>query len=366
MHIVIDARIRRASTGRPVDRLLEYLQQLDKKNHYTVLVEIDDMWQPTAKNFFVQTCKYKRFSFNPIQQLSFSLQLYKLKPDLVHFTITGHQPIFYFGKQTTFTHDLTMFKYVRAGRLPGWAHALRMVGYRFLMWQSHRKAKQIIVPTEYVRDDVYKHYLFLRRKIIVTLEASEPPISVKPEALEGVNQPFILHVGSPFPHKNIERLVEAFETIVEKKPEMQLVLAGKREYYFKQLEKSVADSPARENIIFPGFVSDSQLKWLYQNASVYALPSLSEGFGLPGLEAMVHGCPLASSNFTCLPEVYGDAAAYFNPEDTIDIANTILKVIGSEKTRQRLIQNGYKQVKKYSWKKMTEQHLEVFKSVLDY
>src|SRR5690606_15944664 len=106
-------------------------------------------------------------------------------------------------------------------------------------------------------------------------------------------------------------------------PKLRLVLAGKKEYYFKQLQKNITDSSVREDIFLPGFVDDAELKWLYENAEMYVLPSLSEGFGLPGLEAMVHGAPVASSNATCLPEVYQDGALYFDPLDTDDMAAKI-------------------------------------------
>jgi len=363
MHIVIDARIRQASTGRPVDRLLEYLQPLDTKNNYTVLLEKDDHWKPAAKNFKTLACPYPIFSFNPLNQLTLSLFLYRLRPDLVHFTLTGQQPIFYFGKQTTFTHDLTMLRFVRAGRLPSWLHVVRMWGYRFLLWQSHRKARRIFVPTEYVRDDVYKNYLFTRRRIVVTLEAAEPPIAGPSKQPEVTPERFLLYVGSAFPHKNIERLIEAFGVLKVKNTGLKLVLAGKREYHSKQLEKSLKNHPYKEDIVFAGFVDEAELKWYYTHAAAYVFPSLSEGFGLPGLEAMAHGCPVASSNATCLPEVQKDAAEYFNPEDVNDIATVIQKLLNSPKRRQELIARGKKVAGSYSWKRMAEQTLAIFREL---
>ena len=91
-------------------------------------------------------------------------------------------------------------------------------------------------------------------------------------------------------------------------------------------------------------------------------PSYSEGFGLPPLEAMAHGCPVVSSSATCLPEVYGDAAVYFAPEDVQEMANRVSEVLEDRKLRSQLIDNGYKQVKKYSWRRMAEQTLEVYKN----
>lgn len=358
-HIVIDARIRRSSSGRYTDRLLEHLQNIDTETRYTVLVEPSDDWQPTAKNFKPLACKYKKFSLNPVQQISFARFLYKLKPTLVHFTMSGHQPLLYFGNQVTTTHDLTMYKFARAGRLPQWVHRLRMLGYRLLMWQAHRAAKQIIVPCEYVRDAVAKYHLFTNRKITVTYEASEPVLPGKAARPEKAPEDFILYVGSCFPHKNLRRLVEAAVAL-----NVTLVHAGKLEYYGKRLQRWVKNKGYENRVVFLGFVSDEELKWLYQNAKAYVFPSLSEGFGLPGLEAMVHGCPVVSSNATCLPEIYGDAAEYFDPLDTDAMAAAIQKVLSSDKRRTELIAAGKKQAGKYSWQRMAEQTLEVYQQVL--
>lgn len=365
-HIVIDARIRSSSTGRYADRLLEHLQQLDQTNRYTILLDPSDKWLPTAKNFEVKACVYKKFSFNLIDQLTFSRFIKALEPDLVHFTMTPQEPVFYSGKRVTTTHDLTMLRYARAGKLPEPIHKLRMLGYRFLLWHSHRVNQRIIVPTNFVKKDLSNYQPFTADKITVTLESSEPPLKVPSDPLAGVHQPFIMHVGSPFPHKNIERLIDAFSQLKETYPELQLVLAGKKEYYFEQLiNQKIADSKYSSDIIIPGFIEDSELKWLYENAECYTLPSLSEGFGLPGLEAMAHGTPLVSSNETCLPEVYGDAAEYFDPNDTDSLVEAVKLVLSDKKRADQLRHLGYKQIKKYSWQKMAEQTLAVYNQVIN-
>jgi len=363
-HIVIDARIRRASTGRPVARLLEHLQAVDSPYRYTILLETGDDWRPTKKNFSVAYSRFSMFSFNPINQFLSAKQLYCLRPDLVHFTMTPQQSVMFFGKQITFTHDLTMFKFTRAGRLPDWLHALRMQGYRFLMWQAHKKAAHVITPTQYVSDDVSKRYLFVNRKISVTLESSEPPLPGKAKAPATQPNEFIMYTGSAFPHKNLGRLVRAFCLLKEQHPDQKLVLVGKREYHSKQLEKWASTLGCFDDIIFTGFIPDQELKWYYENARAYVFPSLSEGFGLPGLEAMVHGCPVVSSDATCLPEVHGDAAIYFSPTDVQEMAAKIDEVISSEPLRKKLITKGYENAKRFSWRRMTTQTVQIFDDVL--
>lgn len=363
MHIVIDARNRRSSTGRYTDRLLDHLKDIDQENQYTVLVQPEDPWQGIGQNFTPLPCPYKQFSFNPLEQIGFAWQLYKLRPSLVHFTMT-QQPLLYFGKIVTTTHDLTMLRFTRPGRFPIAIHKVRMVLYRLLFWTAHKKSNQIIVPSNFVAKDLSRYQPFTKEKTIVTHEASEPPTKEKASALKGVTKPFIFHVGSPFPHKNIERLIDAFVLLKEKHPDLQLVLAGKKEFYFNKLEKHLQDNPHKKDIIIPGFVSDNELRWLYENAQAYVFPSLSEGFGLPGLEAMVHGCPVVSSNATCLPEVYGDAAHYFNPEDVNDMEIKINDVVSEKKLRDSLIKKGHARVKKYSWQTMAEQTLAVYRNLL--
>lgn len=364
-HIVIDARIRRASTGRPVDRLVNYLQKLDTDNRYTILLEPSDSWRPVNPNFTIKKIPYKQFSLNPLQLFAYSWFLYRLKADLVYFTLCGQQPLFYFKKQVTLTHDLTMLRYARAGRLPKWVHALRMLGYRLLFWSGNRLATKIFVPTKFVAQDLAENYKFTKDKILVTYESAEKMHTkdeLKPP--KGVDVPFIFHVGSPFPHKNIERLVEVFNDLSKQYPDLKLVLPGKREYYFKILEEQVKQSPAAEKIIIPGFITDGELSWLYKNAECYVLPSLSEGFGLPGLEAMINHCPVVSSNATCLPEVYQDAAVYFDPTDSLDVKDKIISVISSKKLQHKLVSAGEIQAKKYSWERMCQQMHQAIDDVL--
>lgn len=359
MHIVIDARNRPSSTGRYTDRLLEHLQNIDKVNKYTILLNLTDDWKPSNNNFSTLPCPFPQFSMNPLDEFRFSGLLYSLKPDLVHFTMT-QQPLLYFGRIVTSTLDLTMLRFTRPGTHSRVFHFIRMRLYRILFWWSNRKSRAIIAISHYVADDLAKLLPFTKRKTSVTYLASEPPLPGKSTPVKDIGKQFIFHSGSPFPHKNIERLVEAFELLAPTYPKLQLVLVGKMEQYFNKLAKKVAKSEFAERIILPGFVTDGELKWLHQNAAAYVLPSLSEGFGLPGMEAMSHGCPLVSSNATCLPEVYGDAALFFNPLNVDDMAMKIERVLNDKTFVKDLLAREKEQIKKYSWERMAQQTLEIY------
>jgi glycosyltransferase involved in cell wall biosynthesis len=111
-------------------------------------------------------------------------------------------------------------------------------------------------------------------------------------------------------------------------------------------------------------VSEGELKWMYMNTAAYVFPSLSEGFGLPGIEAMIHGAPVVSSSATCLPEVYGDATVYFDPNNTFDMASKISSVLSSAGLRGELIKKGRERAAKFSWQKMASQTQKVYESAL--
>lgn len=363
-HIVIDARNRRSSTGRYTDRLVENLQKIDKDNKYTILVEADDDWKMKNYHFSTVVANFQQFSFNPLEQINFNKLLKNLKPDLVHFTMT-QQPLLYSGKVVTTTHDMTMFNYTRPSRFPAPIHSLGMELYKYLFRKSHEKAAKIIVPSKYVAKALAGYQPSVADKIEITYEASDPPSTLRSMAVKGVNKPFILHVGAPYPHKNIEKLIQSFDLLQNNNPDLQLVLPGKMKDQFKSdFENWLSKSKNKDSIIAPGFVNEPELKWLYENASCYVFPSLSEGFGLPGLEAMAHGCPVVSSNATCLPEVYGNAAHYFNPEDVTQITQAVEDVLSNKTLREKLISDGKKQLEKYSWETMAKQTLKIYQNLL--
>jgi glycosyltransferase involved in cell wall biosynthesis len=167
------------------------------------------------------------------------------------------------------------------------------------------------------------------------------------------------------PHKNLWRLIEAFALLRRTHPDLLLVLVGKKDAMYEQIAARAEKEGLRGGVVFTGFVSEAELKWLYLHCQAYIFPSLSEGFGLPGLEAMLHSAPVVSSNATCLPEVHGRAAHYFDPLNVDDMAAKIGEVLDDPKLRQKLITAGHKQAAKYSWKRMAEQTLAVYNRVLE-
>lgn len=360
MKIVIDARIVNSSTGRYVERLLYHLQSVDVLNDYIILVPTKDKdyFKPKNKNFQVLTIDFPNYSLK--EQFAFKKFLDSLSPDLVHFCMP-QQPIFYSGKTVTTFHDLTLLKTYNSDK--NWIvfHIKQHIG-KFVFKRVARSSDHILTPTEYVKQDLIEFADISPSKVTVTYEAAD----VNPGKPQKVDLPFkeyILYVGQQSDYKNIKRLGDAHQKLREKYPDLGLVLVGsknasalKNESYFKK--------HGYKNIVYTGFASDPELEWLYRNCRAYIFPSLMEGFGLPGLEAMGYGAPVVSSSATCLPEVYADAAFYFDPRSTDDIARAINEVLSNKQLRDSMIIKGYEQSKKYSWRHMAEQTHTIYERVL--
>jgi glycosyltransferase involved in cell wall biosynthesis len=219
-----------------------------------------------------------------------------------------------------------------------------------------------------VRDAYAKFARIPLSKIAVTYESGDVP-NVTPEPISELKDTqFLLYVGQQSDYKNIRRLMQAHQQLLENHPHLQLVLVGPLTGLNGPplvANKTWAEKQGFKNIRFTGFVSNEQLVWLYQHCATYTFPSLMEGFGLPPMEAMMAGAVVTSSNASCLPEVYEDAVHYFDPLDIDDMAAKINDVLTSEKLRTQLLARSKQLTKKYSWKKTAEETLAVYKEVLE-
>lgn len=359
--IVIDARELRTSTGRYVERLLHYLQKLDHDHEYHVLLKPADMasWEPTNQRFFAVACPVKEFTF--AEQTTLKEQIATLKPDLVHFAMT-QQPVWYKGTVVTTVHDLTTARFRNPTKNP-LVFTFKQQVYKWVIHRVAQKSANILVPSEFVKKDIVNYTHVSPDKIIVTYEAADK-ITEPPEVVSELEQKqYLLYVGRPQPHKNLSRFIDAFQILKQSYPDLFLVLAGKQDTAYRQLQ-NYATSKQVGDVVFTGFVSEARLHWLYEHAALYVFPSLSEGFGLPGLEAMQYGVPVAASKATSLPEIYGDAAEYFDPTSASAIAQAVHQVLSEPARAKKLSQKGFEQVKKYSWQRMAEQTLAVYQQVL--
>jgi len=375
MTIGIDARFfgpRGKGLGRYTQKLIEALQELDRENDYVIFLRREnfDEYLPQNPRFKKVLADYSWYGF--AEQFFLPFKIYAQKVDLMHFP-HFNVPIFYFKKYIVTIHDLILrhFATRRASRLGTLLYWIKNLGYRVVIWLALKRAKKIITVSEYVENDIIKSFKVKAQKISVTYEGAPEKnllfAGLKYKLKEfGIGKPYLLYVGNAYPHKNLERLVKAFEILVaDSKNDLQLVLVGEEDYFYQRLEEEGRTSILRrievfDQIIFTDFVTDEELELLYQNATLYVFPSLCEGFGLPPLEAMSHGLPVVCSNATCLPEILGEAAIYFNPQDPNDMAEKINQVLSNNNLRKDLIAKGFEQIKKYSWRKMGEKTLILY------
>lgn len=174
-------------------------------------------------------------------------------------------------------------------------------------------------------------------------------------------EPVILHVGAIQTRKNIARLVEAFESVPSG---WRLVLAGSTGFGAQEILRRIEASPRRDSIEVLGYVSAAELAALYRRASVFAFPSLDEGFGMPVLDAMAAGVPVLTSNRSALPEVAGDAALLVEPTSTESIAEALGRLTSSEELRREMAARGLRRVAEFTWEAAVRKTWSVYEELL--
>jgi glycosyltransferase involved in cell wall biosynthesis len=163
-----------------------------------------------------------------------------------------------------------------------------------------------------------------------------------------------------YPHKNVAAILNVLRNFSD----LKLVVACARSVFRQRFEIEIEKRKLRDKVIFAGFVSDEDLAVLYKKAVALVLPSLSEGFGLPGLEAMAAGCPVLSSTSGALPEIYADAAIYFDPKNEAELIEKIREIKENREYRKKMIELGKDRAKMFSWDKCAEETLDVYKEIL--
>lgn len=376
MKIGIDARLfgpkwGGGGLGRYVEELVTELQQTDTENRYVVFLKPENFEACKITNPHFEKVIVKAHWYGAKEQLLMPAAIKKAGVELMHYP-HWNVPIFSSVPFVVTIHDLILLddpKSAKATTLGPIRYALKRLGYHHVLHHAIEKSQKIIAVSDSVKQSIVQHFTIDPKKIITIYEGvsglstkseKENPKSEE-EQLSLVPPPYFLYVGSAYPHKNLESLLHAFSFFVQTYPEAKLVLAGKDDQFYQSLRQEVNEIGIPEGrVVFTGFVTDAVLKSLYEHASLYVFPSRFEGFGLPPLEAMLHGTPVASSNRGPMPEVLGDAAIYFNPDDLEQMAEVMERALNDENVRLDLKEKGYAQVKKYSWKKMAQETMDVY------
>lgn len=362
MRIGIDCRLwNQTGVGRYIRNLVMQLATIESKNTYVLFFKLDEFETVVvpSKNFEKKLADIPWHSVK--EQTEFPHILHKEKLDLMHFPYFSY-PLWYKGKFVITIHDLILdhFPTGKATTLPLPFYALKRYAYHYVISQATKKAAKIIAVSKATKQEILEHYQVDVKKISVTYEGIDEETVVKKTEKIDVKLPYFLYVGNAYPHKNLERLIEAI-SLMEKGA--NLILVGKEDYFYARLRKVVERTNATERIFFYQHITDKQLAFLYQHALALVAPSLMEGFGLPLIEAMANRCLVVASEIPAFLEVCQDAALYINPYDSADIARVLTMVVdGKIPHIQGKKEKGLMQTRLFSWKKMARETLEIYES----
>lgn len=367
MRIGIDARLwSESGVGRYIRNLVKYLQTTDTKNEYVLFIMSKDaksvLTVLTNKNWHVVEANIKWHTI--AEQIKMPLVLSKYSLDLVHFPYFS-VPIFYRGPYIVTVHDLILHHFPTgdASTLPWFFYNAKLQAYKIVLYEAVRKAKHILTVSKATRDELLDHLPITKEKITITYEGIDASITSVANHKAPLQPPYFLHVGNVYPHKNIERLLTVFRQLSKEKKHMKLVLVGKEDYFWKRYRKKITEMQLDKDIIFIGHVSDKELAVLYNNAEALIIPSLMEGFGLPAVEAMAHGCLVIASDIPSLKEICGDAALYMSPYITAEMKKVIETVMKNGKNAyKQQIAKGKEIVRKYDWLKLAKETIKVYES----
>lgn len=367
MKILIDARLyglENAGLGRYINNLISELAKSDSGNDYVVLLRkkyFDVLKLPG--NWKKVLADYRHYSFK--EQIYLPGIIQKENPDLVHFP-HFNVPIFYHGKYIVTIHDLLMHSQsgLSATTIPAPFYFIKRLAYRYVFDKAIGKSSAIIVPSNAVKDELEKTYKDISKKIIVSYEGLDEKILNNSE--NNIGYPYFIYTGNAYPHKNLKRLIQSVILLnLNREKKVKLLIASARNIFTSRLEKMIAETKAESLVKLLGFVPDSELGKLYRNSVGFVFPSLSEGFGLPGLEAMNSGTILLASEIPVFKEIYQEHAVYFNPLDFSSIEKVMKNVLEMDSsTRNKRIEEGQEFAKQYSWAKMAKETLKIYAETL--
>ncbi|MGB6838655.1 MAG: glycosyltransferase family 1 protein, partial [Microgenomates group bacterium] len=242
---------------------------------------------------------------------------------------------------------------------------------RIFYWIVFRKAVKasvkIIVPSKVVKKQIADYYQLPADKFVVTYEGLDEKVVPKGKSNKvlkkyKISSPYFVYAGNAYPHKNLERAIEAVVFLNKKhKRKILFAIASARSVFLKRLRNMISDLNAQRYVKLLGFVPDEDLGALFGKSVGFLFPSLSEGFGLPGLEAIAAGTIVLASDIPVFKEVYKDNILYFNPYDFSSIEKVMENAINmSKEERERLIEKSQKFIKRYSWAKMARQTFKIY------
>jgi len=278
------------------------------------------------------------------------------RPDIVHETYYSPQRLAPRGTRTVLTvYDMIYEKFRTSFPAADRTGALKALAVG--------QADHVVCISENTRSDLIELLGVAPEKISVVYLGCSLPRQAVPDVQSPVDGPYLLYVGLRSGYKNAQGLLRAYAQSPRLRADHKLVFFGGGPFCpEEQAAIKALGLSCGEVLQLPG--DDAKLASLYAHASVFVYPSLYEGFGVPPLEAMTFGCPVASSNTSSMPEVLGAAAQYFDPADPEGIAAALEEAVYSAQLRQSLVSAGLERTRLFTWERCAEQTLEVYRAML--
>jgi glycosyltransferase involved in cell wall biosynthesis len=364
MRVAIDARkLHDFGIGTYIRNLLRHLARLDHDTEYVLLCRDEDM--PLAgqlgENFRGVLERSPHYSIR--EQLHIPYVLMRERPDVYHaphYVLPPAVPC----RSVVTIHDTIHLMFPQYLPNKGaYAYA------RSLMWAAARRSDRILTVSESSKRDIMHYFGVSPEKIVVVYNALDERFGTEPPAEEvarvrerfQLDHGFVLYVGNIKPHKNLVRLIDAFDGLRRDGfDDLKLLIIGDEISRWPALRRAVHRHKLHKHVRFLGFQTDQTLASLYRLAAVFVFPSLYEGFGLPPLEAMASGTPVVTSNVSSLPEVAGDAAVLVDPYDADAIRDGIKRVLTDPVLRQELRRKGLQRAREFSWERSVARTREIY------
>jgi glycosyltransferase involved in cell wall biosynthesis len=367
MRVAIDARkLHDFGIGTYTRNLLEHLARIDRDSEYVLLCHEPDLGIAATLGTNFRTVLEPSPSYSIREQFHVPWVLHRERPDVFHaphYVLPPATPC----RSLVTIHDCIhlMFPQYLPNRV-AYAYA------RASMWSAARRAHRILTVSEASKRDIIHFFSVRPEKIVVVYNAIDERFRVAPseEAVARVREryqldhEFVLYAGNIKPHKNLVRLIEAFDGLRRRGfDDLKLLIIGDEISRLPALRRAVHSHKLHKHVRFLGYLPADTLAILYRLAAVFVFPSLYEGFGLPPLEAMACGTPVVTSNVSSLPEVTGGAAVLVDPYDVESIVDGIARILSSPSLSHELRAKGIARAREFSWERSVARTRELYQEI---
>lgn len=371
MRVGIDARfygprVGGGGIGRYVAELVTRLQCEDTENEYVLFLKKENFHECVITNPRFRKHLVDIHWYTLAEQRFLPQEIRRAGVDFMHFP-HWNVPLFTRVPFLVTIHDLILLDDPLSARSSSRSpiiHGFKYAAFRTVLENAIHRSKHIVTVSQYSKDRILTHFGITPEKVTVIHNGITTPLPSRDVSLTalGVYEPFVLYVGNAYPHKNLSLILPAFAHVRTMHPDVQLVIAGRRDVFSLALEREAKQlGIPRHAIRFLDLPTDEEISALYEHASLFLFPSRIEGFGMPPLEAMSHGTPAAVARTSSMPELLGDHALWFNPDDAETLAGYIQQAIEHPEAFKESRVSRQAHAQSFSWDATTQRTLDLYK-----